>query len=141
MAACGVIGPIIPLPVGFVIFGVAANVSITRLFLAGIFPGLPLAAGLWATWWWLTRTEKLEPPPHPSAAEVWAAMREAGWPLMLPLIILFGLRFGVFTPTEAGVVATVFALFVAGFIYRELTLRQLYQVFVAAAKTTAVVMF
>ena len=141
IAACGVIGPIIPPSIGFVIFGVAANVSITKLFLAGIFPGLLLAAGLWATWWWLTRTEKLEPPPRQSAAEVWAAMREAGWALMLPLIILFGLRFGIFTPTEAAVVAAVFALFVAGFIYRELTFKQLYQVFEAAAKTTAVVMF
>ena len=141
IAACGVIGPIIPPSIGFVIFGVAGNVSITKLFLAGIFPGLLLAAGLWATWWWLTRSEKLEPPPRKSASEVWAAMREAGWALMLPLIILFGLRFGIFTPTEAAVVAAVFALFVAVFIYRELNLRQLYQVFEAAAKTTAVVMF
>jgi tripartite ATP-independent transporter DctM subunit len=141
IAACGVIGPIIPPSIGFVIFGVAGNVSITKLFLAGIFPGLLLAAGLWATWWWLTRAEKLEPPPRKSASEVWAAMREAGWALMLPLIILFGLRFGIFTPTEAAVVAAVFALFVAGFIYRELNFKQLYQVFEAAAKTTAVVMF
>ena len=141
IAACGVIGPIIPPSIGFVIFGVAGNVSITKLFLAGIFPGLLLAAGLWATWWWLTRTEKLEPPPRKSAAEVWAALRDAGWALTLPLIILFGLRFGIFTPTEAAVVAAVFALFVAGFIYRELSFKQLYGVFEAAAKTTAVVMF
>ena len=141
IAACGVIGPIIPPSIGFVIFGVAGNVSITKLFLAGIFPGLLLAAGLWATWWWLTRKEQLEPPPRKSAAEVWAAFRDAGWALVLPLIILFGLRFGIFTPTEAAVVAAVFALFVACFIYRELNFRQLYQVFESAAKTTAVVMF
>ena len=141
IAACGVIGPIIPPSIGFVIFGVAGNVSITKLFLAGIFPGLLLAAGLWATWWWLTRTEKLKPPPRKSAAEVWAALRDAGWALLLPLIILFGLRFGVFTPTEAAVVAAVFALLVACFIYREINLKQLYQVFESAAKTTAVVMF
>ncbi|MGB4115632.1 MAG: TRAP transporter large permease subunit [Polaromonas sp.] len=141
IAACGVIGPIIPPSIGFVIFGVAGNVSITKLFLAGIFPGLLLAAGLWATWWWLTRKEHLEPPPRKSAAEVFAAMRDAGWALMLPLIILFGMRFGIFTPTEAAVVAAVYALFVAGFIYRELNFKQLYQVFEAAAKTTAVIMF
>jgi TRAP-type transport system large permease protein len=141
IAACGVIGPIIPPSIGFVIFGVAGNVSITKLFLAGIFPGLLLAAGLWATWWWLTRREKLEPPPRKSATEVWAALRDAGWALTLPLMILFGLRFGIFTPTEAAVVAAVFALFVAGCIYRELNWKQLYGVFEAAAKTTAVVMF
>jgi tripartite ATP-independent transporter DctM subunit len=141
IAACGVIGPIIPPSIGFVIFGVAANVSISKLFLAGIFPGILLAAGLWATWWWTTRREKLEPPPRKTAAEVLAAFRSAGWALLLPLIILVGLRMGVFTPTEAAVVAAVYALFVAGVIYRELTLSQLYGVFLNAAKTTAVVMF
>ena len=141
IAACGVIGPIIPPSIGFVIFGVAANVSISKLFLAGIFPGIVLAAGLWATWWWLTRSEKLETPPRQSAAQVLLAMRKAGWALMLPLIILVGLRFGVFTPTEAAVVAAVYALFVAGVIYRELTWAQVYEVFLAAAKTTAVIMF
>ena len=105
IAACGVIGPIIPPSIGFVIFGVAANVSISKLFLAGIFPGIVLAAGLWMTWWWLTRREKLEPPPRKTRAEVVAAFRSAGWALLLPVIILVGLRMGVFTPTEAAVVA------------------------------------
>ncbi|MEN9617921.1 MAG: hypothetical protein RL406_158 [Pseudomonadota bacterium] len=141
IAACGVIGPIIPPSIGFVIFGVAANVSISKLFLAGIFPGIVLAAGLWATWWWCTRREDLTPPARKTSAEVFAAMREAGWALMLPLIILVGLRMGVFTPTEAAVVAAVYALFVAGVIYRELTWSQLFDVFRMAAKTTSVIMF
>jgi tripartite ATP-independent transporter DctM subunit len=141
IAACGVIGPIIPPSIGFVIFGVAANVSISKLFLAGIFPGLVLAAGLWATWWWCTRKEDLMPPPRKTSAEVFAAMRSAGWALMLPLIILVGLRMGVFTPTEAAVVAAVYALFVAGVVYRELTWQQLFDVFRTAAKTTSVIMF
>jgi tripartite ATP-independent transporter DctM subunit len=136
IAACGVIGPIIPPSIGFVIFGVAANVSISKLFLAGIFPGIALAAGLWATWWWTTRKEDLTPPPRKTSAEVIAAMREAGWALMLPLIILVGLRMGVFTPTEAAVVAAVYALFVAGVIYRELSWSQLFDVF-----RTSVIMF
>jgi tripartite ATP-independent transporter DctM subunit len=141
IAACGVIGPIIPPSIGFVIFGVAANVSISKLFLAGIFPGIVLSAGLWITWWWLTRKEHLEPPPRKSTAEVLKALRDAGWALMLPLIILVGLRMGVFTPTEAAVVAAVYALFVATVIYKELKWRQLYAVFETAARTTAVVMF
>ncbi len=141
IAACGVIGPIIPPSIGFVIFGVAANVSISKLFLAGIFPGIVLSAGLWITWWWLTRKEDLSPPPRKSAGEVLAAMRSAGWALMLPVIILVGLRMGVFTPTEAAVVAAMYALFVAGVIYRELSWAQLFEVFRTAAKTTAVIMF
>jgi tripartite ATP-independent transporter DctM subunit len=141
IAACGVIGPIIPPSIGFVIFGVAANVSISKLFLAGIFPGIVLSAGLWFTWWWMTRREQLETPPRRSAGEIFSAMKSAGWALMLPVIILVGLRMGVFTPTEAAVVAAVYALFVSMVIYRELSFKQLYQVFEAAAATTAVIMF
>ena len=141
IAACGVIGPVIPPSIGFVIFGVAANVSISKLFLAGIFPGVLLGAGLWITWWYLTRKENLVPPARKTWGEVLAAMRSAGWALMLPLIILVGLRMGVFTPTEAAVVAAVYALFVAGVVYRELSWKQLYEVFERAAMTTALVMF
>jgi tripartite ATP-independent transporter DctM subunit len=140
IAACGIIGPVIPPSIGFVIFGVTANVSISKLFLAGIVPGLWIGAALWITWWWLGRKEQLEVPARKSAAEVWKAARESTWALMLPLIILFGLRFGIFTPTEAAVVAAVYALFVATVVYRELKFSQLTSIFVAAAKTTAVVM-
>ena len=141
IAASGVIGPVIPPSIGFVIFGVAANVSISKLFLAGIFPGILIGASLWITWMILVRKEKILPPPRKSSAEIMKSLREATWALMLPVIILVGLRFGVFTPTEAAVVAAVYAFFVAAVIYRELKLSQLFAVFVTAAKTTAVIMF
>jgi tripartite ATP-independent transporter DctM subunit len=141
IAASGVIGPIIPPSIGFIIFGVAANVSITKLFIAGIVPGLMIGLGLALTWWWVGRKEKLALPERKPRAEVWAAAREAVWALMLPVFILVGLRMGVFTPTEAAVVAAVYALFVATVVYRELTLQALLRIFVAAARTTAVVMF
>lgn len=141
IAASGVIGPIIPPSIGFVIFGVSANVSISKLFLAGIFPGLMIGAALWFTWWWLVRKETVIPPARRSSGEVMKALREATWALMLPLIILFGLRFGIFTPTEAAVVAAVYATFVATVVYRELKPSQFYGMFVSAAKTTAIVMF
>jgi len=141
IAACGVIGPVIPPSIGFVIFGVAANVSISKLFLAGIFPGILIGAALWLTWMFLVRKEKIAPPPRKSRAEVVSAFREATWALLLPVIILVGLRFGVFTPTEAAVVAAVYALFVTTVIYRELKLNQLYAIFVTAAKITSVIMF
>jgi TRAP-type transport system large permease protein len=141
IAACGVIGPVIPPSIAFVIFGVAGNVSISKLFLAGIFPGILIGAALWVTWMILVRKEKIEPPPRKSTAEVLTAAREATWALFLPVIILVGLRFGIFTPTEAAVVAAVYAFVVATFVYRELKLSQLYSVFLAAGKTTAVIMF
>ena len=141
IAAAGVIGPIIPPSIGFVIFGVTANVSISKLFIAGIVPGILIGTGLALTWWWIGRQETLVLPPRKSRAEIWAAARESVWALMLPVFILVGLRMGVFTPTEAAVVAAVYALFVANVIYRELPLRALLHIFVTAARTTAVVMF
>jgi tripartite ATP-independent transporter DctM subunit len=141
IASGGIIAPIIPPSIGFVVFGVAGGVSITKLFMAGIFPGVWLALSLVLTWWWLVRKEYVVPPPRKSTAEMLQALRQATWALVLPLIIVFGLKFGIFTPTEAAVVAAVYALFVSTVIYRELPLRRLVPLFVAAAKTSAVVMF
>ena len=141
VAATGIIGPVIPPSIAFVIFGVAANLSITKLFLAGIMPGIYIAVALWFAWWWEVRKESIVPPARKSGKDLGRAVVDAFWALVLPFIIIFGLRFGVFTPTEAAVVAAVYSLVVSVFIYRELTFRQLYAVFVTAAKTTSVVMF
>jgi tripartite ATP-independent transporter DctM subunit len=141
IASAGIIAPVIPPSIGFVIFGVAANVSISKLFLAGIFPGLLLGAALWATWWWLVRKEVVTPPPRRTRGEVMHAFRESTWALVLPVIVVVGLKFGVFTPTEAAVVAAVYALLVSTLVYREISFTQLYPVFLAAAKTTSVIMF
>ena len=141
VAAGGIIAPVIPPSIGFVIFGVAAGVSISKLFLAGIVPGLLLGAGLCVSWWWVVRKENLTPPPRASFSEVVKAVIDGFWALMLPAIIIVGLRFGIFTPTEAAVVVAVYSLFVATCIYRELKWSQLYGVFVSAAVTTSIVMF
>ena len=140
IASAGIIAPIVPPSIGFVLFGVAANVSISKLFMAGIFPALMLGAAIWFTWWWLARNEDIASPPRRPFRELVASVRAAAWALGLPVIIIFGLKLGVFTPTEAGVVAAVYALFVSTVVYRELKLSQLYGVFVRAARTTSVVM-
>lgn len=141
IASAGIIAPVIPPSIGFVIFGVAGNVSISKLFMAGIVPGIMLGASLWMTWWWLARREVVQVPSRQSMGEIMVAMRQATWALVLPLIVVFGLKFGVFTPTEAAVVAAVYALLISTWIYRELGLKDLYPLFVNSAKTSAIVMF
>ena len=141
IASAGIIAPVIPPSIGFVIFGVAGNVSISKLFMAGIVPGVLLGVSLWITWWWLARKEVVTVPPRKTTGEILLALREATWALVLPVIVVFGLKFGVFTPTEAAVVAAVYALLVSTLVYRELNLKSLVPLFVASAKTSAVVMF
>ncbi|HSX76674.1 MAG TPA: TRAP transporter large permease subunit, partial [Shinella sp.] len=141
IASASIIGPIIPPSIGFILYGVVGGVSITKLFLAGIFPGLMIAAALCITWLIVARKEQFALPPRQSGEVRLKAFVDSLWALMLPVIIIVGLKFGVFTPTEAGVVAAVYSLFVAMVVYRELPPAKLFGVFVSAAKITAVVMF
>lgn len=141
LASASIIAPIIPPSIGFVVFGVAANVSISKLFMAGIAPGVMLGAALGFTWWFLVRKEKMQASPRASRKDVLLALKDATFALGLPVIVVVGLKFGVFTPTEAAVVAAVYALLISLVVYRELKLSQLYGLFQAAAQTTAVIMF
>jgi tripartite ATP-independent transporter DctM subunit len=141
IASAGIIAPVIPPSIGFVIFGVAANVSITKLFLAGIVPGLLMGVAIATAWYLVARRENVTPPPKATREERWKALRESTWAMFLPVIVLVGLKMGVFTPTEAAVVAAVYALLVSLFVYRELRVADLHGLFVRAAKSTAVVMF
>ena len=141
IASAGIIAPVIPPSIGFVIFGVAANLSISKLFLAGIVPGLMLGVAIAIAWYIVAKKENTTPPKKASRAERMAALKSSTWALFLPVIVLVGLKMGVFTPTEAAVVAAVYALFVATVVYREMALKDLLPVFVTAAKTTAVIMF
>lgn len=142
IAAGGIIAPIIPPSISFIIFGVATNVSITKLFFAGIAPGLMMGLTLVAVWTWVARKHgSIKPSPREPWSKRWKALRESLWALMLPVIIIGGLRGGIFTPTEAAVVAAVYALLVSLFVYREISVRDLAPLFINAASTTAIVMF
>lgn len=141
ICASGIIAPVIPPSIPMILFGVTAGVSITDLFMGGIIPGVMMGVGLMIGWFFMSRKDTSELPPRKSAKEIWEAVKQASFALMLPVIIIGGLRGGVFTPTEAAVVAAFYALFVGLFIYRELKLEELYHVLIASAKTTSVVMF
>jgi tripartite ATP-independent transporter DctM subunit len=141
IASGGIIGPIIPPSMPFIIFGVTTNTSITALFLAGIVPGLLMGVGLILVWWYLARDMDVKPQPRRSWGERGQSVVKGLWALMLPVIILGGLRGGFFTPTEAAVVAAAYSMFVAMVIYREVNCRQLVRLLVDAARTTSTVMF
>ncbi|GEN36342.1 TRAP transporter large permease [Aneurinibacillus danicus] len=141
ICASGIIAPVIPPSIPMIIFGVTSGVSITSLFMGGIVPGIMMGLGLIVAWTFIARKDKSELPKRKSAKEIWDATKQASWALLLPAIIIGGLRGGVFTPTEAAVVAAFYALFVGIVVYRELKIADLYPVLVAAAKTTSVVMF
>lgn len=141
IAAGGIIAPVIPPSIPMIIFGVTSGVSITKLFMAGIVPGILIGVGLMIVWWYVSRKEKVEVLPRKSVKEMLMATKEAVWALLLPVLIVGGLRGGIFTPTEAAVVAAFYALLVGLVIYRELKFNQLYQILVTSAKMTSVVMF
>ncbi len=141
IAAGGIIAPVIPPSIGFVIFGVAANVSIPQLFVAGVVPGILMGISLVFAWWWVARKEDLKPVPKQSLAARIQATKDGAFALMMPVFILGSIRFGWATPTEAAVVAAVYALLVGMFIYKELKVSQLFDLFLSAAKLTAMIMF
>jgi tripartite ATP-independent transporter DctM subunit len=141
IASGGIIAPIIPPSMPFVIYGVTTNTSISALFMSGIVPGLMMGVGLIVAWKLQMRKIDL---PEGVALPMAARLREtvkAFWALLMPLIIIGGMKTGVFTPTEAAVVAAFYALVIAFFVHREMKLSDLHGVLVRAAKTTAVVMF
>jgi tripartite ATP-independent transporter DctM subunit len=141
IASGGIIAPIIPPSMPFVVYGVTTNTSISALFMAGIVPGIIMGVGLVIAWKLVLRGTTLpEGQPMPMADRLKATLR-AFFALLMPVIIIGGMKTGVFTPTEAAVVATVYALVVALFVHREMSFGQLHGVFVRAAKTTAIVMF
>jgi tripartite ATP-independent transporter DctM subunit len=141
ISAGGIIAPVIPPSIGFIIFGVAGNVSITKLFLAGIVPGAMMGIAIGIAWWWVAKKENVPPAPRMPISERLRVTANGSLALALPVIIIGGMKMGVFTPTEAAVVAAVYSFVVGLFVYRELKVKELYGLILAAGKTTAVVMF
>ena len=141
IAAGGIIAPVIPPSIGFILFGVIGGVSISKLFMAGIFPGLLMGFALIVTWWIVARKDNVVVAEKVPFKQRITVTINAFWSYLLAITIIGGMKMGIFTPTEAAVVAVVYSLFVGLFIYREIKFKDLYRIILAAAKTSSVVMF
>lgn len=142
VAASAVITPMMPPGLGFVLYGYLANVSVGRLFMAGILPGFTMMTALMITTHFLSKKYGFTPVRARIASpiEILAAIRQASWALTVPFVVIFGLRYGIFTPTEAGAVIATYSLLVGLFVYRELKVSQLWAIVTEAALATAMVM-
>lgn len=131
-AAAGSIGVIIPPSIPFVLYGVIGGVSVGSMFLAGIIPGLIIGVGLLITAYIISKKRGYKPEPGESTfkfKDVLTTFWDAKWALLIPVIILGGIYGGIFSPTEAAVVAVVYAIIIGKFVYKELSWHGLYESF------------
>lgn len=142
VASANLVAPIMPPSVPFIVYGVAAGVSIKSLFMGGIAPAIYLTLLMCVIWFIVSRKDAVKSNERrPTLAEALKVFINGMWALLLPVIVLVGLRSGAFTATEAGVVAVVYALLVGVFVYRELKPKEIFNGLISGAKMSAVVMF
>lgn len=141
-ASSGMIGVMIPPSIPFIIYGVTAEVSIGKLFLAGVVPGILFALMFMLVARILLRNDVTvqESTTTFSGAGVWQSFRTSIWALLVPGIILGGIYSGIFTPTEAGAVAVVYAVVVGIFVYRDITFKDLPEILAGSAKTSGTIL-
>lgn len=139
-AASATVGPIIPPSLPMIIYGVLADTSVGKLFIGGIIPGLLMGLSMMAMVGLIGRKRNYPKEPFPTLTSLWKAFQEAFWALLAPVILFGGIVSGVFTPTEAAVVAAFYALILGLFIYKEFQLRQLPQLILMTMETNGVVL-
>lgn len=141
VAASGSIGLIIPPSIAMILYGVASGTSIGDLFMAGFLPGILIAAGFMVVSHFHAKKRNYPAEPTMTSAQKWACVKDSVWALLLPIIIIVGIRMGVFTPTEGGVVAAVYAIFIGKFVYKELAWSDFPEIFSSSVSNTAVISF
>lgn len=138
-AASCIIGPLVPPSMPLVMYGIVANESISKLFLGGFIPGLIMAICLMAMAYYLAKKRGYATSPKTTRVERIYHFKSAFWSLLTPIIIIGGIFSGLFTPTEAAVIATVYSMMLGLFVYKELTVEQIFKDFIGAVKISGVV--
>lgn len=142
LASSNLVAPIMPPSVPMIVYGVTAGVSVKSLFIGGIAPAFYLTMIMCVVWFFVCRKDGIKTEqPKLTVKHFVHCLLDGICALLLPIIILFGLRSGIFTATEAGVVAVVYSLFIGLFVYREMKIKDVFKAFISAAKMSAVVMF
>lgn len=141
IGASGIIAPIIPPSIPFIVFGAISGVSIIKLFMAGLVPGVILAISLAINWWYMSKKLDLKVFPRKSFKEIIVATKEAIWALILPIIIMVGIKGGVVTPTEAAVLAVAYTMFLCFVVYRTVTIKEFFSILAVGSRTTSIIMF
>lgn len=139
VAASGSIGLIIPPSIALIIYGVTTQSSIGDLFVAGIIPGVAIGVGFFIYSYFVARKKDYPKEGKVSVKGVWTSFKKAVWSLLMPVIIILGIRGGVFTATEGGAIISVYAFFISAFIYKEIKLKDIPKIFYDAALSTAVI--
>ncbi|WP_094550600.1 TRAP transporter large permease [Petroclostridium xylanilyticum] len=140
-AASSTIGPIIPPSIPLIMYGVMGDVSIAALLLAGIVPGLLMGGAMMVLVAYYSIKRNYPKIPFPKWKEIWHDFKDAFWPLLTPVILIGGILSGIFTPTEASAVAVVYSFILTVFVYKELSVRDLINIFMETIKETAVILF
>ena len=137
----GSLAIVIPPSIAFILYGVITSTSVPALFAAGVVPGIIAALLLIIPSYFIARKHGWKGERWGTPGEIWQAFKEAIWGLLAPAVVLAGIYGGIFTATEAAVVAVFYGLFVGLVVYRSLTLKALYEIFRDAVLSSAVVMF
>ena len=141
VCAGSVIAPIIPPSIPMIVLATSCSLSVGKMFMAGLVPGILLGLALMACWFFIVKKDGYKDTRTYTRAESWAIFKDSIWALFMPILLVGGIRFGIFTPTEAGSFAVVYALIISLFVYRELKFKDLADIFLTGAKSTGVVMF
>jgi C4-dicarboxylate transporter DctM subunit len=141
VASAGGLGILIPPSIVMVMYAVSTNSSIGALFMAGVMPGLVLAAMLMLTTWWRARKGNYPKERRATWRERWKAFRESIWGLFLIIVVMGGIYTGIFTPTEAAAMSAVYAFFVAVFVYKDLKFKDVPKTLLASANMSAMLLY
>lgn len=139
-ASSSTVGPIIPPSVPMIIAATLSGLSVGKLFLAGALPGLLLGVGMMLVAFYISKIRGYPKHPKSSLGSIWKSFLDTFWSLLMTFIILFGIIGGVFTPTEASVVAVVYAIAVGSFVYRKLNFKVIPKIVIDSLKTSASLM-